>query len=91
MTSTDVMRQMWPNLPLPPSLLLESGSRFDWLRAAFYLELKAFELVVASCPASIFRYNSILRSDPSLREDADACNVLQQPLDRLDEESLRYF
>ena len=78
MTTTETLKQMWPNQPLPLTLLLE----------AFYLDLKAFEVKVGFCPGAIFKFNSIAAAGVSA-EDADACNLFFQKEAQLSEESKR--
>ena len=69
---------MWPNQPLPLTLLLE----------AFYLDLKAFEMKVGFCPAAIFKFNSIAETGAS-QADVDACNLFFQEEAQLPDESKR--
>lgn len=77
-TTTETLKQMWPNQPLPLTLLLE----------AFYLDLKSFELKVGFCPGSILKFNSIAAAQYNEME-VRACNVFFQKADQLPEESKR--
>ena len=91
MTATDTMRQMFPNQPLPLSLLIECTlSDLLIIMLAFYLDLKAFDMKVGFCPGSILRYNSIIANMPMNVNDANSCNVLHQDVNSLDDASKKY-